>query len=256
LPSGSLSLEAVSFSYPLTRAGVADITFSVQACEDVGIAGGNGAGKTTLFSLLTGLQIPDAGDILIDDITLSRKTLRDVRAKLGLVLQDADDQLFCATALEDVAFGLIQRHLPEDEINRRAAEALRAVGVEHLADRPPFSLSGGEKKLVAIASVLAMEPSVLLMDEPSAGLDPAARRELIGLLKGLPQTKLIASHDLDLLYELCGRVLVLDGGRVAADGSAEDILGDEALMRAHRLEVPPVIALDRIRKQLKSEKIP
>jgi energy-coupling factor transporter ATP-binding protein EcfA2 len=175
----------------------------------------------------------------VGGVTLGRDTLREVRRRIGLVFQDPNDQLFMPTVAEDVAFGPAQLGLPREELDRRVEEALAAVGLAGVGPRSPHHLSGGERRAASLATVLPMEPHVLALDEPTTGLDPRSRRRAIGLLRGLGRTLLVATHDLEMALELCGRAVVLDGGAVAADGEARAILGDAALLEAHGLEVPP-----------------
>lgn len=171
-------------------------------------------------------------------LSVGDKTVRAVRAKVGLIFQDPDDQLFSPTVFEDVAFGPLHMGLPEDEVRERVAGALRAVGMIGHEAHMPHHLSLGERKRIAIATVLAMDPEILILDEPSAGLDPRVRRNLIALLRDLPQTMLVASHDMRLVWDLCSRTVILDGGRLVEDGSTTRLLQDEALMERHGLEVP------------------
>jgi cobalt/nickel transport system ATP-binding protein len=212
------------------------VSLSVAEGEAVAIVGANGAGKSTLLQHLCGILLPTAGTVEIDGTTVERHSLATVRRQVGMVFQDPDDQLFLPTVLQDVAFG--PRNLGLAEPQERALRALAAVGAQGLADKAPYHLSTGEKKRVAIATVLAMEPTVLVMDEPTAGLDPCARRQVMGLLKGFPQTRIIASHDLDMVAEVCSRVLVLADGLLAADGLVADVFGDRELLARCRLEPP------------------
>jgi cobalt/nickel transport system ATP-binding protein len=181
------------------------------------------------------------GDVRIGEIPLTPATVAAARRAVGLVFQDPDDQLFMPTVAEDVAFGPLNAGLPPDEVERRVAAALERVGMTPVRERPPYRLSAGEKRAVAIATVLAMSPDILVMDEPSSNLDPRARRRLIELLRSFEHTKIIATHDLELVVEVCSRVIVLDGGRVVADGPTRDLLADEALMKAHGLECPHIL---------------
>ncbi len=235
----AIRVEALRFAYPDGKIALDDISFSIARGEKVAVVGPNGAGKSTLFLHLNGvLQGDNEGRIWVAGIELTEKTIRQVRARVGLVFQDPDDQLFSPTVFEDVAFGPLHMGLPEEEVRRRAAQALAAVGMQGFEDKMPHHLSLGERKRIAIATVLAMEPEFLLLDEPSAGLDPRARRSLIQLLRRLPQTMLIASHDMRLVWELCPRTLILDAGRLVADGPTMMLLQDHDLMERHGLEVP------------------
>jgi len=234
-----IQVESLSFSYSGSRPALIDLNLEVNPGEKVALVGPNGAGKSTLLLHLNGiLRTRNGSRVQIDGLEVSDKTLRAVRAKVGLVFQDPDDQLFSPTVFEDVAFGPLHMGLPEAEVRERVARAMAAVGMVGYEDRMPHHLSLGERKRVAIATVLAMEPQVLVLDEPSAGLDPRARRRLIHLLQGLPQTMLVASHDMRLVWDLCPRTAILDGGRLVADGPTADLLRDEGLMAAHGLECP------------------
>jgi cobalt/nickel transport system ATP-binding protein len=214
------------------------ISLHVRQGEVVAIVGANGAGKSTLLLHLNGLLLPGAGSVAIEGGPVTRATLVAVRQRVGYVFQDADDQLFMPTVSADVAFGPRNLGLPDDEVERRVDEALQRVGVAALRDKPPYRLSGGEKKRVAIAGVLAMAPDVLVMDEPTGGLDPFARRQLIALLAEFGHTRIFTSHDLDMVLELCPRTIVLAHGRVMADGRTRDVFNDDALLRECRLERP------------------
>jgi cobalt/nickel transport system ATP-binding protein len=228
----------LSYSYPDGTRALAGVSFRIEHGEAVAIVGANGAGKSTLLQHLSGCLLPTAGAVRVGDLPLTRSTLAAVRRSVGMVFQDPDDQLFMPTVFDDVAFGPLNLGLPPAEIESRVARALATVGAAHLKDRPPYRLSGGEKRAVAIATVLAMAPDVLVLDEPSASLDPRARRQLIALLAGFAHTKIVATHDLDLALDLCGRTIVLEGGRVAADGRTGEILRDRARLEAWGLELP------------------
>ena len=205
----------------------------------MGLVGPNGAGKTTLFLCLTGVLSPRSGKVRVCGLDVRDPAQRrKLPEKVGIVFQNSDDQLFSTTVLDDVAFGPLNFGLEPSEARRRAEEALVQVGMAGQGRRIPFHLSGGEKRRVALAGVLAMRPEVLLLDEPSMFLDPRGRRELIALLNGLGGTKLIASHDLEMILATCRRVLVLDAGKITADGDASAVLADTSLMESHGLEVP------------------
>lgn len=214
------------------------ISFAVGDGERLALVGANGAGKSTTLLHLAGCLLPQAGSVRIGDLPLCRENLPQVRRNVGLLFQNPDDQLFMPRVFDDVAFGPVNLGLPADEVAARVMAALAVVGATHLAQRPPHRLSGGEKRAVAIASVLSMSPTVLLMDEPTASLDPVSRRQLIELLQGFGQTLIIATHDLDMVLDLCPRTLVLGEGTIIADGASAVILQDAALLAAARLEKP------------------
>lgn len=233
-----LEVKNLRFSYPDGHEAIKDISFTIHHGEAVGIIGANGSGKSTLLMLIMGVLFPDGGEVKVGDVTVTKKTLPMVRQRLGMVFQDSDDQLFMTTVFDDVAFGPRNFNLDESEVKLRVDEALETVGISHLRDRAPFKLSGGEKRAAAIASILSMKPDVLIMDEPTLGLDPKSRRRLINILKGFSHTKIITSHDLDMVFETCTRIIVLKDGKVAASGTAEEILTDEKLLDDCGLEAP------------------
>lgn len=233
-----VEVQGLSFTYPDGTRGLEGVDFLITHGESVALVGSNGAGKSTLLLLLTGCLWPTAGEVRIGDVPVVPSTLAAIRRSVGVVFQHADDQLFMPTVLEDVAFGPLNQGFPAEEARAAALRALESVGGAHLADRPPYRLSSGEKRTVTIAAVLACAPDVLVMDEPSTDLDPAHRRRLIELLQGFTHTKLIATHDLDLALDLCDRAIVLRDGTITADGPAADLLRDEALLTANGLELP------------------
>ncbi len=231
-----LRFERVCYRYPDGHEALHDVSFELTHGEKAAVVGANGAGKSTLLLHTDGLLLPTSGRVVVGGVPITKRTLPDIRRTVGYVFQQPDDQLFMPTVDEDVAFGPANMGLDEAEIDRRVVEALTAVGAESLRDRSPAHLSGGQKKRVAIATVLAMEPSVLVMDEPTAALDPQARRQLIGLIRGFSHTTLIATHDMALVRELCTRVLVLHRGALAADGPAAEILSNHELLAVCGLE--------------------
>jgi len=229
----------LAFRYPDGHPALDGVSFTIHHGESVAIIGGNGAGKSTLLLHLNGVLTPDRGEVRIGDFPITRANLAEVRHTVGMIFQDADDQLFMPTVFDDVAFGLGQQGLAPDDLDARVMRALETVGAAHLRSRPPYRLSGGEKRIVSIAGVLVMQPSILVMDEPTSGLDPAARRRLIALLASFEHTKIIASHDLDLVLDLCTRVLVMNQGRIEADGPPDEVFVDTALLQRCNLEAPP-----------------
>ncbi len=233
-----ISVSNVFYVYPDGHEAIRDLSFSVQKGESIGIIGANGAGKSTLLKLLVGLYTPQSGCIVIDNMRMSKKTLRHIRQIVGFTFQQADDQLFMPTVYDDVAFALRNDGINEDEVNQRVANALTIVGAMHVKDRPPYRLSEGEKRLVTIATVLAMKPKILLMDEPTAALDPKARRTLIHLVQELPHTKIVTTHDLDFVLECCERTIVLANGTIVYDGPTENVLTNEPFLHEHHLELP------------------
>ena len=224
--------------YPDGTVALRDVSFRITHGESVAIIGANGAGKSTLLLHLNGFLSPTAGEIRIGDYPLTKATLPDIRRTVGMVFQDPDDQLFMPTVYDDVAFGPLNLGLPGTEVEQRVKDALEKVGAGHLQDKPPYNLSGGEKKRVAIATVLSMSPDILVMDEPTDGLDPYARRRLLSLLRDFSHTKIFTSHDLDMVLELCSRVIILHEGEVKADGPALEIFRNEELLARCRLEKP------------------
>jgi cobalt/nickel transport system ATP-binding protein len=214
-----------------------EINLSLCEGEKVALVGPNGAGKSTLMLHLNGI-LGDKADISISGLSLDSKNLPVIRALVGLVFQNPDDQLFSPTVFDDVAFGPLHMGLPEDEIYQRVDEALASVGMEGFGDRLSHHLSVGQKKRIAIATVLSMRPKILVLDEPSAGLDPRARRSLIHLLKDLPITQLVSTHDLRMAQELFPRMVIMDEGKIVADGQTSELLADEAMLEAHGLEKP------------------
>lgn len=233
-----VEVRQLHYSYPDGREAIRNISLSIHHGESVGIIGANGAGKSTLLLLLTGILFPSSGEVLVGDIHVTRKTLPMIRQRLGMVLQDPDDQLFLPTVYDDVAFGPRNYGLNDQEIAERVQRALETVGISHLAHRAPFKLSGGEKRAASIATVLSLDPDILIMDEPTTGLDPRSRRKLIHLLESFDHTKIIASHDLEMVLATCSRVVLLEEGRIAASGPAEEVLRDKELLERCGLEVP------------------
>lgn len=230
-----LSVAGLWVSYPDKPDVLKDVSLKIMPGERVGLIGPNGCGKTTLFMGICGVLKPSAGEVMVLGKPISNG---DFRPDVGLVFQNPDDQLFCPSVRDDVAFGPQNMQLSEDEVEARVKEALSAVGALALADRPAHHLSGGEKRMVAIATVLAMRPRLVMHDEPSASLDIRSRRQLIRLIQESRETILIASHDLELILEICDRVVLMDDGHIVADGNPRRIMGDKKLMEAHGQEKP------------------
>src|SRR5262245_51963148 len=232
----AIRVDELTYRYPDGPVALDRIRFEVAEGESVGLVGPNGAGKTSLFLCLSGVLAVKAGMVHLAGLDPAHPAeRRRLPAEVGIVFQNSDDQIFNATVFDDVAFGPLNLGLPPEEVRRRVAEALERVGLTGLEQRVPFHLSGGEKRRVALAGVLAMRPEILLLDEPSMHLDPRGRRELIGTLGG---TQVIASHDLEMMLRTCARTLLLDHGRLIADGPTRSLLADAALMEEHGLEVP------------------
>ena len=240
----AVEVRDLHFHYGTSDGSLHDVSFKVEEFESVAVIGPNGAGKSTLLLHLNGI-LPErndsGGSVYIFGRRVTQKTAYEIRRDVGLLFQDPDDQLFCPTVFEDVAFGPRQYGLPAEQIAQRVKRCLEQVGLSGLGARCPNRLSGGEKRRVCLAGVLACEPRVLVLDEPSTNLDPRGRREFIAMLARLPATKIIATHDLEMVTELCPRALVLDAGRVVAQGCTSALLSDEPLMLAHGLEVPASI---------------
>lgn len=233
-----IDVEGLSFSYEGGVPVLQDISFHVGENEAVGLIGANGVGKSTLLKLLVGLDLGFTGSIRVSEVPLEKRTLPKIREKIGYVFQDADAQLFMTTVGEDVAFAPRNYGLPEDEVEKRVTAALEKVHIPHLRDKAVYKLSGGEKKLASIATILSMTPDIILMDEPSVALDPRNRRNLIHVVNEFDHLKIIASHDLDFIWDTCGRVILMNGGRIIRDGKAEEILRDKELLEENGLELP------------------
>ncbi|MCR2811558.1 energy-coupling factor ABC transporter ATP-binding protein [Microbacterium sp. zg.Y1090] len=240
MSSAAVSVRSLHYRYPGTRAQsvLAGVDFDITAGERVAILGPNGAGKTTLMLHLNGILMPDEGWVDVDGTRIDRDTVREVRRRVGLVFQDPDDQLFMPTVGEDVAFGPANYGVAAAELRARVDGALATVGLHDVADRQPQHLSLGQRRRAAIATILSMDVDVMVLDEPTSNLDPGSRRELSATLAALPATQIVVTHDLPYALELCPRALILDGGRIVADGPTRSLLSDAALMAAHGLELP------------------
>jgi cobalt/nickel transport system ATP-binding protein len=234
----SLLVEDLAYAYPDGHQALYGVDLRLEHGERVAVLGPNGAGKTTLVLHLNGILRGGRGRVAVGGLPVGDRTLQEVRRRVGIVFQDPDDQLFMPTVGEDVAFGPRNLGLPEPEVARRVAAALAAVDMADAVDRSPHHLSFGQRRRVAVATVLSMQPEVLVLDEPSSNLDPAGRRELAEVLEALPITLLMVTHDLPYALQLCPRSVVLDRGMVVADGPTRELLGDPALLAAHRLELP------------------
>lgn len=232
-----IEFRNVSFSYDRQQPVVEGLSFSIRKGESVGLIGANGAGKSTIMKLLLGLLSGD-GQILVDGLDLNKKNLAAVRQKIGFVLQDSDNQMFMPTVYEDMCFGPLNYGLSREETDARVDAVLKSLGIEKLKHSYNHKISGGEKRMAAIATILAMEPEAILMDEPSTALDPVNRRTVINTIRRLKQTKLIASHDLDMILDTCQRVILLSGGKIVADGPVEEILCNRELLEGNRMELP------------------
>ncbi len=232
-----IEFRHVSFGYDSARAVLDDLSFTIRDGESVGLIGANGAGKSTVMKLLTGL-VSGEGDVLVDGVRVEKKSLGQIRKKLGFVLQNSDNQMFMPTVYEDMIFAPLNYMLSRREADERVDAVLQQLGLSELKHRYNHKLSGGEKRMAAIATILAMEPEVILMDEPTSALDPYNRRIVINTIRSLPETRIITSHDLDMILDTCERVILLSGGRIAADGRAEEILRDRKLLEENRLELP------------------
>jgi len=233
-----VEVQGLGYCYPDGTEALQDVSFRIHHGESVAVVGANGAGKSTLLLHLNGCLVPFAGHVRIGDYPLTRETLQQVRRTVGMVFQDPDDQLFLPTVYDDVAFGPLNLGLPQDEVDARVQQSLASVNCEHLRGRPPYKLSGGEKRSVAIASVLAMSPDILVFDEPTSNLDPRARRKLICLLQGFKHTKIIATHDLDMVMDTCERTIVMHQGKVFADEATLEIFNNDELLQQCHLERP------------------
>ncbi|MER6978237.1 energy-coupling factor ABC transporter ATP-binding protein [Streptomyces carpinensis] len=234
----SLEVSGLAFAYPDGHQALFGVDFSIARGERVALLGPNGAGKTTLVLHLNGILGGGTGTVTVAGLPVGKRHMAEIRQKVGIVFQDPDDQLFMPTVREDVAFGPAAAGLKGPELQTRVRTALERVGMQDFADRPPHHLSFGQRRRVAVATVLAMEPEILVLDEPSSNLDPASRRELADILRSLDVTVLMVTHDLPYALELCPRSLILSDGVIAADGPTGELLSDDTLMRAHRLELP------------------
>jgi len=230
-----LTAENLCYTYPNGLRALDGVSFSIEKTDCIGLVGGNGAGKSTLLFALCGLIVPTSGTVTIDGVPLKKENLALIRSMIGMVFQNPDDQLFMPTIYDDVAFGLQNRGYAPEVIDQKVCQALRHLNIEHLADRPPYRLSGGEKRSAAIATVLSMDPHLILFDEPTAFLDPRNKRNFIHLLRSMVAARLIATHDLDLVSRTCNRILVLKNGILLADDAPASVFSNERLMEQAEL---------------------
>jgi cobalt/nickel transport system ATP-binding protein len=242
----ALEISELTFSYPDGRQVLNSVNLQINRGERVALLGPNGAGKTTLVMHLNGILLSDQGIVKVAGIKVDKENLFEVRKRVGLVFQDPDDQLFMTTVRDDVAFGPSNIGIQGEELNEVVDYALDQVKMKEFADRPPHHLSFGQRRRVAVATVLAMKPDILVLDEPSSNLDPASRRELAEILLNLDVTIFMVTHDLPYALEICPRAAILNNGKIVADGNTRDLLGDEELMESNRLELPFGMHLDHI----------
>lgn len=233
-----INVENLSFSYEKNNKILNNINFNAKENEGIGIIGANGVGKSTLLKLLVGLDLNYEGKINIGKTILNKKNLNKIRENIGYVFQDSDNQLFMSNVYDDIAFGPRNYGLLEEEVKSRVENALSMVHIEGLKNKKTYKLSGGEKKLVAIATIFSMKPNIILMDEPSIALDPRNRRNLINILNEFKQLKIIASHDLDMILDTCNRTILIADGKIIKDGNTKDIVMDKELLEANNLELP------------------
>jgi cobalt/nickel transport system ATP-binding protein len=233
-----VEVSNLNFSYSYKDEILKNVNFGIKNNESVGIIGANGVGKSTLLKLLVGLMPAYEGFIKINDLSVERRNLRDIRRSIGYVFQDSDCQLFMTTVYDDVAFALRNYGFSEEVVDSCTTRALKEVNMEKMSKKQIYRLSGGEKKLVSIATVLSMEPEIIILDEPSVGLDPKNRRNLINTINNIEVLKIIASHDLDFIYDTCSRIILLTDGRIVYDGDAKKILKDRTILEKNGMELP------------------
>ncbi len=233
-----ININQIDVSYQNGHPALKNMSLQVNKNETVGLIGANGAGKSTLIKTIVGILLPESGSIEIDGLTVTKSNLRKIRERVGVVFQNPEDQLFMSNVYDDIAFGIRNMGFDEVNVEQKVSKILKNLGIERLIEQNSSKLSGGEQRLVAIASVMVMEPGFVIFDEPTSFLDPKTRRKLIGLLKGYSVTKLIATHDLDMALELCDRVIILKGGEVFLQGNAKEVLSNREWMEAAELELP------------------
>ena len=242
-----IEIRNLTFAYEKDNPVLKDISFTAQDGECIGLIGANGAGKSTLMRVMLGL-LDGSGSVIVDGTPVTQDTLAEIRRKLGFVLQNSDSQMFMPTVHDDMLFGLLNYGMKREEAEKKVSQVLDTLHISYLKDRYNHRISGGEKRMAAIATVLAMEPSVLLMDEPTSALDPKNRRMIINTIRSLKQTRIITSHDLDMILDTCSRVILIDEGRIIKDGTAEEILKDRELLEAHSMELP--LSFSRLNEHL------
>jgi cobalt/nickel transport system ATP-binding protein len=233
-----IHVEHMNFGYETGKEILKDISFEAHGATSIGLVGANGVGKSTFLKLFVGLNLDFTGKIQVDGLDVKQENLPNIRQKIGYVFQDSDSQLFMSTAYEDIAFAPRNYGLSEAEVAKRVNQALDMVGIDYLKDKQIYKMSGGEKKLVSIATILSMTPDIILMDEPSIALDPRNRRNLINILNSLDKLKIIASHDLDMILDTCERTILMSHGRIIRDGDTREILSDKKLLDENGLELP------------------
>lgn len=232
-----IKFENVSFAYEKGTPVISDLSFEIQDGEAVGLIGANGAGKSTIMKLFLGLVFGE-GRILVDDIEVNKNNLAEIRKKLGFVLQNSDNQMFMPTVYEDMMFAPLNYMVSREEAEKRVDEVLKSLGLEYLKNKYNHKISGGEKRMAAIATILAMQPEAVLMDEPTSALDPYNRRVVINTIRNMKQTRIITSHDLDMIMDTCSRVILISEGRIVADGDVMEILSNRELLEANHMELP------------------
>ena len=242
-----IEIRNLTFAYEKDNPVLKDISFTAEDGECIGLIGANGAGKSTLMKVMLGL-LDGSGSVIVDGTPVTQDTLAEIRRKLGFVLQNSDSQMFMPTVHDDMLFGLLNYGMKREEAEKKVSQVLDTLHISYLKDRYNHRISGGEKRMAAIATVLAMEPSVLLMDEPTSALDPKNRRMIINTIRSLKQTRIITSHDLDMILDTCSRVILIDEGRIIKDGTAEEILKDRELLEAHSMELP--LSFSRLNEHL------
>ena len=233
-----LDIEKVTYKYPDGYKAIKDISFKVKDGEKVGLIGANGAGKSTILQLIAGLYFCNEGKIVVDSMEVNKKTLKEIRKGLGFVFQESDNQLFMNTVYEDIAFGLRSNKVSGEDINISITDILNKLSIDKLKDKEIYKLSGGQKKIASIAGILVMKPKIILMDEPTSSLDPKSRRTVINIINSINKTFIIATHDLDMILDCCEKVIILQDGKVIAEGKSQELLRDKEILEKANLELP------------------